>query len=194
MKLGLQQAEELKRIRRVADMLCTGHAVLRDRFGRRALALDILTLALSTWIVALAFVSTPIGIRLTPFGWDPTIWLGILSVCTFFLTVVQMKTDWKSRADAHKRTLDLYAEVKREAGYLLASDEDDETAYRRVLARYDLASAVGVEIPEKYFLPLKQRHKIKVLLSKHIDEHPSVSLSLLRIRLWFQDNMFGRKQ
>jgi hypothetical protein len=33
------------------------------------------------------------------------------------------------------KTLDLYVEVKREAGYLLASDRTDETALRRVLAR-----------------------------------------------------------
>jgi hypothetical protein len=169
-------------------MLCTGHAVLRDRFSRRALALDILTLAFSTWVVALAFVSHALATRLTPFGWDPTIWLGTLSAGTFFLTLVQLKTDWKSEADAHKRTLDLYAQVKREAGYLLASDQADDAAYRRVLATYDMASAVGVAIPEKKFLPLKRQHRIKIALSKHVDEHPFSSLMLLRFRMWLRDN------
>jgi hypothetical protein len=145
-KLNVAQSEELQRIRRVADMLCTGHAVLRDRYARRALVLDILTLLLSTWVVALAFVSPSIATILTPFGFNTTIWLGTLSAGTFFLTLLQLKTDWKSKADAHRRTLDLYAEVKREASYLLASGEADDAEYRRILARYDLASAVGIEI------------------------------------------------
>jgi hypothetical protein len=191
-RLDTQQLDELARVRRVADMLCTGHAVLRDRFARMALAVDLVILASSTWIVALAFVSSSLAVRLTPFGWDSTIWIGVLSTGTFFLTLLQIKTDWRGRSDAHKRTLILYAEVKREAGYLLASDQADEVAYRRVLARYDLASAVGVEIPERDFLRLKRHHKLKVLISKHLDDRPATSLILLRIRLWWNDNRPGR--
>ena len=110
--------DELERIRRVSDTLCTGHARLRDRFAQRALILDLCILGLSTWLVALAFVQPRINVRLTPFGLDTQIWMGMLSVAIFFLTLVQFKTDWKGRADAHKRTLEMYAEVKREAGYL----------------------------------------------------------------------------
>jgi hypothetical protein len=90
--------------------------------------------------------------------------------------------------------LDLYAVVKREAGYLLASDRADEAGFRRVLAGYDMASAAGVEIPEKDFLALKQRHKIKVALSKSVDDHPSASLMLLRVKMWLRDNRTEGKQ
>jgi hypothetical protein len=65
--------------------------------------IDIVTLASSTWVVALAFVSPTLAARLTPFHSDSTIWLGTLSAITFFLTLVQLKTDWKSRGDAHAR-------------------------------------------------------------------------------------------
>jgi len=66
---------------------------------------------------------------------------------------VQLRVDWKGRSDAHKRSLDVYSEVKREAGYLLAGGTPlAENAFRRVLARYDLASSVGVAIPEREFL------------------------------------------
>ena len=184
--------EELERIRRVSDMLCTGHASLRDRFARRALILDLSFLALSTWLVALTFVEPQISLRLTPFGLNSQIWVGALSVATFFLTLVQFKTNWKGRADAYARTLDIYAEVKREAGYLLAAGDIDEMSCRRVLSRYDLASAVGVAIPESEFLPQKRRHKIKVALSKHLDGHPSASLLLTRLRFWLRDNLSGK--
>ena len=72
--------EELQRIRRVSDMLCTAHAGLRDRYSRLALFLDLSVLGLSTWLVALAFVEPRIGVSLTPFGIDSQIWGGLLAV------------------------------------------------------------------------------------------------------------------
>lgn len=192
MSEGRGVREELERIRRVSDTLCSGHAALRDRYARRALILDVCVLALSSWLVALAFVEPRINLRLTPFALDGQIWVGMLGVATFFLTLVQIKTDWKGRADAHKRTFDIYAEVKREAGYLLAAGDIDQTACQRVLSRYDIASAVGVAMPEGDFLPQKRRHKIKVALSKHLDTHPSASLLLTRMRFWIRDNLSKR--
>ena len=182
---GEDTRDELQRIRRVSDMLCTAHAGLRDRYSRLALFLDLSVLGLSTWLVALAFVEPRIGVSLTPFGMDSQIWGGLLATCTFFLTIVQLKTDWKGRSDAHRRTLDLYAEVKREAGYLLASGALDDAAVRRVLARYDVASAVGIAVPEPDFLPQKKRHLVKVELSKRLDTLPGSSLMLARLRLWW---------
>ena len=184
---------ELERIKRVSDTLCTGHARLRDRFARRALCLDVCVLGLSTWIIALVFVEPRIGVRLTPFDWDPQIWIGCISIVTFFLTIVQFKSDWKSRADAHKRTFDIYAEVKREAGYVLAAGELDEATCRRVVSRYDMASAVGIAIPEREFLRQKRNHLIKVAVSKHLDSYPSASLWLTRAQFWFRDNVFPKR-
>lgn len=185
--------QELERIRRVADTLCTGHANLRDRYSLRALLLDLAILGLSTWLVALAFVEPRINIRLTPFGWHSQVWVGLLGTGTFFLTLFQLKTDWKARADAHKRTLHVYAEVKREAGYLLASNTFDESEWRRVLARYDMASAVGVELPEAEFLRQKQKHLIKVALSRRLDTHPGTSLPIARLKMWLHDNVGSKR-
>lgn len=181
--------DELERVRRVSDALCSGHAALRERYSRRALVLDLAILFLTTWLVALAFVSPPISTQLNPLNVDPRIWMGFLAVGTFFLSLVQLKTDWKTRADAHKRTVDLYAEVKREAGYALSDGNLDEAACHRVFSRYDMASAVGVEIPESDFLKQKRRHKIKLEMSRHLDTHSSASILLMRLRLWWRDNV-----
>lgn len=183
---GLQ--EEIGRIRQVADMLCTGHAGLRDGLALKALILDVSILALSSWLAALAFVEPRIHVSLTPFGLDSQLWVGLLSVGTLLLAIVQLRTDWKGRADAHRRTTELYAEVKREAGYLLAAGALDEQSWRRVLARYELASAIGVEMPERQFLKQKRRHRMKVSLSKHLDAHPGASIMLTRVRFWVRDN------
>jgi len=68
MSSGEQLRKEIERIRNVSDMLCTGHAILRDRYERKALALDLSILALATWLSALAFVTPSINLSLTPFG------------------------------------------------------------------------------------------------------------------------------
>lgn len=179
--------DELSRICRVSDMLCTGHAALRDRYARFAMTIDLLTLGASTWLVALAFVEPKLNVTLTPFGWDSQIWVGALGTGVFFLTLIQIKTDWKGRSDAHKRTLDVYAEVKREAGYLLSAGEHDRDACQRVFSRYDMAASVGVPIPESEFLKQKQRHLVKIALSKALDSRAGTSLTWLRLRLWWRD-------
>src|ERR1041385_7032884 len=92
------QRSELARIRRVADMLCSSHAALRDRYARRATALDLSILALTAWLSAIAFVAPRINATLTPPSFDPQIWVGLLSVATLFLAIVQLKTNWKGRS------------------------------------------------------------------------------------------------
>jgi hypothetical protein len=180
--------DELERIARVADMLCSGHSDLRDRYLVRALALDLAILSASTWLVALSFVEPKINVSLTPFAWDPQIWIGMLGAVVFFLSVLQLKTDWKGRADAHRRTSDIYAEVKRETRFLLSARTIEEIEWRRILAKYDMATSVGIAMPETEFLAQKRRHRIKVEISRHLDQRPSTSIAMLRIRFWFRDN------
>jgi hypothetical protein len=180
--------DELNRIKRVADVLCTAHAGLFDRYDRRALLLDVLILGVSTWLVALAFVEPKIGKTLTPFGLDGTIWIGLLAVGVFFLTIVQLKTDWKRRASAHKRALETYSEVKREAAYVISASIHDPIAHRRIIDRYDMASVICITIPEREFVRQKRRHLVKVAISKHLDSHPLASIRLTQLRLWWRDN------
>jgi hypothetical protein len=170
-------------------MLCSAHAALRDRYSLRALFLDLGILGLSTWLVAVSLIDPRLEPLLTPWGWEARIWVGVLGAFVFFLSLVQIKTDWKGRADAHRQALEIYAEVKREAGYLLATEHLEDEPYRRVLARYDMASAVGVAIPEKDFLDQKRRHVIKIEMSRHLDAFPSSSIFLRRLQIWCRDNI-----
>ena len=181
--------QELNRIRRVADLLCTAHAGLHDRFARRALILDVGVLAVSSWLISLAFVDRDTAVALTPGEMDSRHWMGWLSMGTFLLTLVQLKVDWKGRAVEHRRSFDAYVAIKREAGYVLATHPLDEGAVRRVLASYDVASASGAVIAEADFLSQKRRHKMKVAISKHLDTHPASSLLVTRLKFWWRDNI-----
>jgi hypothetical protein len=187
--------EELERIRRVGDMLVTGHANLRDRYSRRATLLDLAVMALSTWLTAIVFIEPRINVKLTPFGLDPQLWVGFLGILTFFLSIVQLRVDWKGRSDAHKRSFDLYSEVKRECGYLLASQKAlTAESCQRVLSRYDLATEVGTHLPENEFLAQKRNHLQKIEISKLLDKHPSASILLLRLKFWWRDNHARKEQ
>lgn len=184
---------ELDRIRRVSDMLVSGHANLRDRYARWALCLDLTIMALSTWLTAIVFIEPRINVKLTPFGMEPQLWVGFLGIFTFFLSIAQLRVDWKGKADAHNRSFDLYSEVKRECGYLLATHEPlTPSSCQRVLARYDLATEVGTHLPEKQFLVQKRNHLRKIELSKHLDKHPSTSIILRRMKFWWRDNFMIR--
>lgn len=181
---------ELGRVRRVADMLCTAHAGLADDYTWRALVFDIALLVLSGWVASLAFVDPRISLFLVPPGLTPTIWIGLMGTAAFVLTLVQMRLDLRGRADAHRRAFDAYAEVKRDAGQILATGgQPDPTAVSRVLTHYGFAASLGVGIPEAEFLRRKQLHLLKVRVSRHLDEYPSASLPLLRIRMWWMDNV-----
>lgn len=171
-------------------MLATGHAHLKEKYDRRAVALDVAILALSLWLTSIAFVDPPLGVKLTPFGLEPKLWVGVLGVFTFLLSIVQLRVDWKRQSDAHRRTCDLYSEVKRECSHLLASGaEIKEEESRRVLARYGIATDVGTAMPEGEFLRQKKRHVQKVAISRHLDNHPGISIIHLRIRMWLRDNL-----
>ncbi len=181
--------EELERIHRVSDMLVTGHASLRDRYTLRATLLDLAVMALSVWLTAVVFIEPRISVKLTPFGMEPQLWVGFLGIFAFFLSLAQLVVNWKGRADAHKRSGDIYAEVKRECGYLLASQEAlTAESCQRVLSRYDLATEVGTYLPETEFLVQKRNHLRKVEISKFLDKHPSASISLLKLKFWWRDN------
>jgi hypothetical protein len=182
--------DEVDRVLRVSDMLVTAHANLRERFARRALILDLTVLAVSVWLTAVIFVEPRLNIKLTPFHLDPNIWVGLLGVFAFFLSIVQLRVDWKGRSDAHKRSFDLYWEVKNQCRFLLAGGGPlKHEACQHALTMFELASDVGCQIPENEFLKQKRNHLRKVAMSRHLDRHPATSLTLLRIKMWWASNI-----
>jgi hypothetical protein len=183
---------ELERIKGISDMLVTAHSVLRDRYDRRAFLIDITTLGATLWLTAMAFVEPSIGIELTPRGFSKDLWLGLLAVAAFFLSIVQIRVDWKGKKDAHARACEAFTSVKRECATFLSQDEIDKPEFRRILDKYESAGTLSIPIPESEFNRLKSAHKLKVEVSRYLDQHPAASPLLLKLKLWWRDNM-GKK-
>ncbi len=187
--------EDVQRLLRKCDMMCSGHAVLRDRFRRRALWLDLSILALTTWLAAMAFVEPTIGARFTPFALERDIWLGLLAVGTFFLSLLHMRLDWKAHANAHAAAVRLFSSVTQTCRVVLGhQDPLPRLDMEQIRARYDAACDSSVGISEREFLNLKRHHLLKVALSRHLDEHPSTWPRLVLLKWWIVDNLLPRKK
>lgn len=156
---------EIERIRRVSDMLVSGHSNVSEKFDRYALALDCAILALTVWITSVVFVEPRIGLALTPFRIEPPIWIGLLSILTLFLSVVQLRVEWKRKSNGHKRSAEMYSKAKANCRYLLESNKlitrDDA---KEVLILYDTSGNWGSPMLEKEFLKQKGKHLTKVAI------------------------------
>jgi len=184
-----EHVEELKRIKRVSDLLTSAHAVLRVKYARLALTLDIVLLVLSVWLTAMVFVEPRIGVQLSPPGIDKEISIGLIAIGTFFLTLIRMRVDWRGRADIHSQVSTTYSTIKLECTQLLSRlDSLIESDYRRFLDRYLSAGEYSVPIPDAKFNRLKRQHLIKVEISKYLSCHPGASITLLRLKLWWRDS------
>lgn len=181
---------EVERIERVSDMMCSMHSKLRDIFSRRALLLDLSIMACSLWLVSMVFIEPAIGKSLSPFGLGNEIWIGLLAIFTFFLSIFQFKVGWKSASQAYKKSADFYASIKRECVYIISKNELIAIEKcKHLFNRYDSAGDICVPIPEKKFLSLKKYHKRKVFISQYLDKNPSISIVLLKMKLWWKNNI-----
>ncbi|NOU14190.1 MAG: hypothetical protein HOO92_09560 [Methylococcaceae bacterium] len=180
--------EEVKKMCRKADMLCTAHSVERTNYRRWAAIVDILLMVISVYIVAMAFVDPALVPILIPDQWNLVLWIGMLSIGTFIISMLQIMVNWKARADAHHRSFGMYAEAKSKCIELLnANGAISREAYNSVHTRYDMATDIGIHIEDARFLKLKQKHLLKVEISKILDQRPAACVWWLRVILWWRD-------
>ena len=177
----------LKAIKRIADQSCSAHARLRDRYAAQAFGLDLVILSASAWTLTLSFADARIATLLTPFGLSSVIWTGLMGVAIFIATLAQLKLDLKGRSDAHKRASESQAAVKK-AAVDAARREGDPDRLVDVEVQLSLATAVCVAIPEREFVRLKRKHLQKVAVSRHLDNQPFASPTILAFAWWWRDN------
>jgi hypothetical protein len=181
---------EIERMHRVADMMCAGHSLLSDRFARRALCLDVGVMLVSTWMAALAFVDPAVAPLLTPMRIDPRLWLGTMALLAFATSLFQMRVNWKGSADAHRKSSQVYADVKQQCGLILQSRSYvDRKACDRLIYQYGLADTLGCSIAERHFAGVMKHYKTKKALVHHLEGHPTASILLTRVRWWVRDNL-----
>jgi hypothetical protein len=175
----MTDSHELSRMWRVADQMTTAHSILRDRYRAWSLGLTLAVLALSVLATALGFAGEP-ELTLIVRAKLPT-WVGALACVIFFLTLVDLQLDWRSKARSHAdaaRQLAALKTVLRDADVRLKASEDVEVGdeYQRTMEGL-------IEIPDRKFLRFKARHQRKVEISKRISARPETPVWLHRVQL-----------
>lgn len=177
---------ELARAVRVADQLCSSYCTLRDRLASRAQFLDVTILLFSVWLSAMTFAGKETISRLTPLGLPDDLWLPILSVTIFGLSLIQLQVNWKGRAQLYQQSSASMTAFVKEARAVIS--ERRAESVRPMLDRYQIATDANHPIPESEFLKLKKKHLLKVAFSKHLDKNPGASWPVWRIAIFISSN------
>ena len=185
--------DELKRIRRVSDMMITGHSYLRERYLRLYIITDVLIFLCTIILCVVAFVEQEILTKYLGNGYRYII--GIFSIVTFVFAYLSSKFNWKVRAVEHKNASQKYFEIKKECDKTLDDISLGRTAdIEALISKYESYSNMLVKIPENLFLKCKRSHLLKVAISKRLSEHPFTSIAIYRIRNWINDNILKNRK
>jgi hypothetical protein len=179
---------------RVADMSITAHANRRDKLSFWASFLEMSALVLSISVLAVTFAdSASLNDKggFWSYFFTALPWIGVL---VFVLTMLQLKYDPRGQSALHRQAVSTLAPLKSELGGLLKEEDDAELAkeYDRVRRYYDLAMGSCPSIKEGHFLSLKAKHNNKIRISKHLDQYPSTTILLFRLKLWVSDNFCSK--
>ena len=182
--------KELSRQFRVLRQTLSMHTMLRDRYTRLALIIDILFLACSVTFCATTFargdVFAQIGLSLKNIRFI----LGVASIVAFFASLVALRVDWKGKAARHRdavqkltNVLSLFRARQQEDG---SWPEDRSTDLHRT---YWEAMNNIIEVPDRPFVRLKVRYLRKVELSKMSDSASGCPLFVLRLILLIRSTL-----
>lgn len=159
--------KELQRQYRLLNQTISMHAILRDKYSRRALILDVMLLICSIIFCATTFAPNDLY---TFLGVEPDngkIILGVASVIAFMAAIISLRVDWKGRLNKHRDAvkklsdnLKLFRENKKE------NDDWERESVATLNQSYWEAMRNIEEIPDKYFNTLKAKHLRKVEISK----------------------------
>lgn len=175
-------AQENQRQYRIIDQLMTAHAVLRDRYHRRARTLNISIFSLAIALNGFVFATDDILKVIFPGHADAArIGLGITSIALLILSVVELRVNWEGQARSHIEALNRLGELK--ARFRECHADGNQHAYQQLSRDYALTMKELPPIPERSFAALKAYHTYKRLLSVEISKHPGVPQIILSTRL-----------
>ena len=179
--------EENERQYRVIDQMLTMHARLRDRYGRRALFINLILLisavALNTFVFAGEDVFRLLGIA----PGHARIVIGFISVLLLVIALVEYKVDWGGLSKRHGDAADGLSCLKSKYRADYASRRKTGAPPDEHLGReYAITMEVLPPIPDRLFNKLKSYCLYKRLVSEEISKNPKVPVLLIRFRFRMQ--------
>jgi hypothetical protein len=185
--------DELKRQKKVLNMMITMHSILRDRYKRYDLIANILLLVSAVMINTLVFASDELFSFLS---WNPSkskIAIGIFSSITFTLSIVYLLVNWKEKMKNHGEAVVQLSILLHECRGIedISEGQEKNLLFTSFSQKYSQITNILIKIPDSKFNYLKSRHCRKLELSRLIDNSPGSPLIFLKARMFF--NSFKSK-
>jgi hypothetical protein len=114
------------------------------------------------------------------------VWVGILTATIFFLTLVDLRVDWRQRAGSHGEAARRLGRLKGLFRAATISDGAVDAGQADLNAEYDSTMEQLPPIPDKRFLWVKARHTRKVRASKLLDTHAGAPLWYVHLLAMWQ--------
>jgi len=170
--------------------MLTAHSILRDRYARLATAVDVAGLAFSVVLCFFTFVDPALPRYFGAGDELSRIVVGFCAGAVFFVSLVQLRVDWKARSERHGKAVErlvrakaLYRRVKHELESVEGGTKGDLV---RAFQEGDALIEDIIPIPDRKFVRLKALHNRKVLVSRVLDRFPAASLPILRWVVWWR--------
>jgi hypothetical protein len=176
----VQSGKEYRRQSEVVDLAISGHSLLRDRYERRGAVLIFVILGLSVVATALALLNGEREYELFGVTQHAVVIVGSLTALIFFLTLIELRLDFRGRARAHADASRRLAELKAKYRAAVRAG-DDVTSDLDLAAEYERVMSIVATIPESKFLWVKAKHRRKVLVSRLISQHPGAPLLFVQV-------------
>ena len=176
---------DLKTEIRVADMMVTMHAALRDLNARLSAVIDLFVFLFSIALLASVFADVTILKAIGISEEISELTLRISSILVFFFLIVILRVDWKQKAWRHQ---DAVSKLSRLKFHLKARSLDSSAELDHLREEYRIVMESLPHIPERVFNRLKAKHLRKVAVSKLLSRCPGSSSFLIHIILFFRSN------
>ncbi|MEP1035518.1 hypothetical protein [Ekhidna sp.] len=173
--------EELKRKKKVINMMITMHSSLRDAYGGKARAIDLILLILAVILNSILFSSNEYLSSITSFSPSQIeLFTKILALLVFLISVILLLVNWKQSLENHKSACNRLFMLLNECRQLI--EESGESPQTETFnKKYEEVMASIVPIPDAKFNRLKSHHLRKVEFSKYLDRNKAKPFWLCKL-------------
>jgi hypothetical protein len=165
------------------DMMVSMHSEMASLYSFWSGFLDIISVLSSIMLLSFLFIDntliTDLGINKNIFRF----FIGIITIIITCLSVVASILDLKGKRTNHTQAFNTLVQLKSEWNIFLSNKSAINNNTIKVLnEKTDLLTAQLIPINNSLFNKLKQKHYIKVEISRNISKYPFIPIFIMKIR------------